>query len=107
MRISKRSKIDGVRILTFNKNSDHRDSLMNTFDTVALSFITNSMTCLNYGPETNTKKDVISGIHYQIKKPQNRLLRITSGAIYNVVLDLRKSSSTFGKWQSDLLTSKL
>jgi dTDP-4-dehydrorhamnose 3,5-epimerase len=47
--------------------------------------------------ESESVKDVIRGLHYQIKHPQGKLIRCLSGEIYDVIVDLRKSSPTFGK----------
>lgn len=49
---------------------------------------------------------VIRGLHYQLNpKAQTKLVRCTSGAIYDVVLDIRKGSPTFGKWQGFILSA--
>lgn len=44
-----------------------------------------------------SKKNVIRGIHYQIGEPQGKLVRVASGAVLDVIVDLRRSSPTFGK----------
>ncbi len=41
---------------------------------------------------------VLRGIHYQLVKPQGKLVRVTSGTVWDVAVDLRRSSPTFGKW---------
>jgi dTDP-4-dehydrorhamnose 3,5-epimerase len=43
-------------------------------------------------------KNVLRGLHYQVQKPQGKLVRVTVGAVFDVVVDLRRSSATFGKW---------
>jgi dTDP-4-dehydrorhamnose 3,5-epimerase len=43
-------------------------------------------------------KNVLRGFHYQIKRPQAKLVRVIAGEVFDVVVDLRKSSPTFGKW---------
>jgi dTDP-4-dehydrorhamnose 3,5-epimerase len=43
-------------------------------------------------------KNVVRGMHYQIEHPQGKLVRCLSGEVYDVIVDLRKSSSTFGEW---------
>jgi len=45
-----------------------------------------------------SSKGVLRGLHYQIKHPQGKLVSVTSGEIFDVVVDIRKSSATFGKW---------
>jgi dTDP-4-dehydrorhamnose 3,5-epimerase len=44
-----------------------------------------------------SKKNVLRGIHYQVVQPQGKLVRVTHGAVLDVVVDLRRSSSTFGR----------
>jgi dTDP-4-dehydrorhamnose 3,5-epimerase len=45
-----------------------------------------------------SKKGVLRGLHYQMEQPQGKLVRVCHGAIFNVAVDLRQSSITFGKW---------
>lgn len=48
--------------------------------------------------QSRSKKNVLRGMHYQIEQPQGKLVRVTYGSVFDVVVDLRKSSSNFGKW---------
>jgi dTDP-4-dehydrorhamnose 3,5-epimerase len=45
-------------------------------------------------------RGVLRGLHYQVQKPQGKLVRVVSGEVLDVLLDLRKSSPTFGRWHA-------
>ncbi len=47
---------------------------------------------------SRSSKNVLRGIHYQVVKPQGKLVRVVSGAVFDVAVDLRRSSPHFGKW---------
>ncbi len=47
-----------------------------------------------------SEKNVIRGLHYQIRRPQGKLVRAVTGEILDVALDLRRTSPTFGKWEA-------
>jgi dTDP-4-dehydrorhamnose 3,5-epimerase len=54
----------------------------------------------NFVQDNHSKsaKNVLRGLHYQIRQPQGKLVRVTAGAIFDVVVDLRRSSPFFGRW---------
>ena len=47
---------------------------------------------------------VLRGLHYQIRRPQGKLVRVTHGEVFDVAVDLRRSSPTFGKWVGEYLS---
>jgi dTDP-4-dehydrorhamnose 3,5-epimerase len=51
-------------------------------------------------------KGVLRGLHYQIQQPQGKLVRVVRGAVFDVAVDIRKSSPTFGKWVGMELTEE-
>ena len=48
--------------------------------------------------QSSSRQGVLRGLHYQLRKPQGKLVRVFSGLVYDVVVDLRRSSPTFGRW---------
>ena len=54
---------------------------------------------------SHSTKGVIRGLHYQLNRPQGKLMEVIEGEILDVVVDIRKGSPTFGKWVSIILSS--
>lgn len=54
---------------------------------------------------SKSSKGVLRGLHYQIQQPQGKLVRVTSGEVFDVAVDLRKQSPTFGKWSGTILSA--
>ena len=56
--------------------------------------------------QSMSKKGVLRGLHFQKQFPQGKLVRVISGAVFDVAVDLRKNSKTFGKWYGVELTAE-
>lgn len=55
---------------------------------------------------SRSRKGVLRGLHYQIQRPQGKLVRVIMGEVFDVVVDLRKSSPTFGQWVGEYLSAE-
>jgi dTDP-4-dehydrorhamnose 3,5-epimerase len=51
-------------------------------------------------------RNVVRGLHYQIQQPQGKLVRVVAGEILDVALDLRRNSTSFGKWEAFILSGE-
>ena len=55
---------------------------------------------------SRSSKDVLRGLHYQIRQPQGKLVRVTAGEIWDVAVDLRRGSASFGRWTAATLSAE-
>ena len=58
------------------------------------------------GNHSRSAKNVLRGLHYQIRQPQGKLVRVVVGEVYDVAVDLRRSSPTFGQWVGETLNAE-
>ena len=84
-------------VITVDKYEDERGFFMESFND--LTFF-KEIGRYEFVQDNHSKssKGVLRGLHYQLEHPQGKLMRCTQGAVYDVIVDLRKSSSTFGLW---------
>ena len=55
---------------------------------------------------SRSARNVVRGLHYQVKQPQGKLVRVIAGTVFDVAVDIRKSSPTFGQWVGEILTAE-
>lgn len=56
--------------------------------------------------QSSSSRGVLRGLHYQIRQPQGKLVRVITGQVFDVAVDLRRSSPTFGRWVGAELSAK-
>ena len=96
-----RTNFKGLLLINRKSNRDIRGILSETY--IKKNFISENFIFDYY---SISKKNVIRGLHYQKKKQQDKIISVVNGKIFDVCIDLRKNSKTFGKYFSIILSSK-
>jgi dTDP-4-dehydrorhamnose 3,5-epimerase len=91
------TELEGVMVMMPEVFSDTRGYFLETYNAreFAAAGIGDQFVQDNH---SQSKRGVLRGLHYQKAKPQGKLVRVLSGEIFDVVVDLRPESNTFGKW---------
>ena len=97
--------IEGVKIITPKVFSDERGYFMETYQAedfkeagIDVEFVQDN--------QSSSTKGVLRGLHYQIEHPQDKLVRVVRGEVFDVAVDLRKGSATYGEWFGVLLSEE-
>nr|WP_298056670.1 dTDP-4-dehydrorhamnose 3,5-epimerase [uncultured Halomonas sp.] len=97
--------IPDVVLLTPQVFGDERGFFMETFRQSEFE-----KHCGNYtfvqDNHSKSKQGILRGLHYQLEKPQGKLVRVTQGEVYDVAVDLREKSPTFGQWVGVYLSAE-
>ena len=97
--------IEGLKVIEPAVFGDDRGYFLETFNEADLLSI-GITTHFVQDNESSSSRNVLRGLHYQVGKPQAKLVRVISGTVYDVAVDLRKDSPTFGQWQGVLLSGE-
>lgn len=100
------TKIPEVLIIEPNVFGDERGFFYESYNNKAFQASTGLQVDFVQDNHSRSTKNVLRGLHYQIKQPQGKLVRVVTGAVYDVAVDLRKSSPTFGEWVGCLLSAE-
>ncbi|PKF61717.1 dTDP-4-dehydrorhamnose 3,5-epimerase [Psychromonas sp. psych-6C06] len=100
------TSIPDVKIIEPTVYGDDRGFFLETFQTerykelvgIALPFVQDN--------HSRSLKGVLRGLHFQKTKPQGKLVRVVKGKVFDVAVDVRKSSTTYGKWEGVILSEE-
>jgi len=100
------TSIPEVLIIEPNIISDSRGSFFESFNEEIFRQNTGLNVSFVQDNHSRSVKGVLRGLHYQIQKPQGKLVRVVRGSVFDVAVDIRKSSPTFGQWTGIELTEE-
>ena len=84
---------------------DERGFFFESFNARAFADTTGLTPAFVQDNHSRSLKNVLRGLHYQIRHPQGKLIRVIAGAIFDVAVDLRRNSKTLGKWVATTLSA--
>ena len=85
---------------------DERGFFLETFHVSRYSDLASISVQFIQDNHSRSSKDVLRGLHFQKTKPQGKLVRVVRGEVFDVAVDLRKESNTFGKWEAVILSEE-
>lgn len=98
-------EIEGLKIITPEVRGDARGYFMETYQLEDFKAAGIDVTFVQDN-QSASKKGVLRGLHFQKEFPQDKLVRVIKGEVFDVAVDLREGSPTFGKWHGVLLSEE-
>ena len=92
------TRIDGVLVLEPTVHGDARGFFFESFNAGDFEQATGLKETFVQDNHSKSAKGVLRGMHYQVQHAQGKLVRVTQGAVFDVAVDIRKGSPTFGLW---------
>ena len=100
------TEIPDVLIIEPNVFGDSRGFFFESYNEKKFMQMTGLQVTFVQDNHSRSNKHVLRGLHYQIRQPQGKLVRVISGDVFDVAVDIRRSSPTFGKWVGEYLTAE-
>ena len=98
--------IPDVLIFEPTVHADDRGFFMETYREADFRQVTGCARPFVQDNHSRSVRNVLRGLHYQIRQPQGKLVRVIAGEIFDVAVDLRRNSPTFGKWAGATLSAE-
>jgi dTDP-4-dehydrorhamnose 3,5-epimerase len=99
------TEIEDLFIIEPRVFGDNRGFFMETYNAKAFKEAGLTMTFVQDN-QSKSKQGVLRGLHFQYKYPQGKLVRVTKGEVFDVAVDIRDNSKTFGKWCGIILSDQ-
>lgn len=99
------TKIEGLKVITPQVFGDERGYFMETYNYNDFKEAGISQVFVQDN-QSASKKGVLRGLHFQIHYPQDKLVRVVKGEVFDVAVDLREGSKTFGQWHGEILSAE-
>ena len=90
--------LPGVLVLEPEVFGDARGFFLESWNARAFAQATSADTRFVQDNHSRSRRGVLRGLHYQVRQPQGKLVRVVRGAVFDVAVDLRRSSPHFGRW---------
>ena len=100
------TKIPDVIIFEPKVFGDDRGFFYESFNASAFQQATGLKVNFVQDNHSKSAKNVLRGLHYQIEQAQGKLVRVTQGEVFDVAVDMRASSATFGQWVGEILSAE-
>jgi len=100
------TELPGVCVIESTVFTDHRGFLLESYNRRALRELTGLDVEFVQDNHSRSARNVLRGLHYQVKQPQGKLVRVVQGAGFDVAVDLRRSSQHFGRWVGVALSAQ-
>jgi len=98
--------IPGVILIEPKVFGDNRGLFFESFNQVKFEAAMGRRVTFVQDNHSGSIKNVLRGLHYQIQQPQGKLVRVVQGEVFDVAVDIRKSSPTFGQWVGEILSAE-
>ncbi len=101
-----KTEIPDVLIIEPKVFGDARGFFFESFNSRSFAAATGLSPAFVQDNHSRSAKNVLRGLHYQIRQPQGKLVRVAAGEVFDVAVDLRRNSPTFGKWTGTTLSAE-
>ncbi|MDQ3071209.1 MAG: dTDP-4-dehydrorhamnose 3,5-epimerase [Acidobacteriota bacterium] len=100
------TELAGVMVLEPRLFADARGAFFESYNLQRLDAAVGREVRFVQDNQSVSTRNVLRGLHYQVGRPQGKLVRVIAGQIFDVAVDLRRSSSTFGRWEGFALDAQ-